>query len=967
MPGRKKQQQLKLASFFSTPASNHIAKKNNTNTNSNDTTKIAKPIASQKDKTKKKIHSETKTNESKLSENSSKVEKRDNKSKASVNDKNKSTRVEKRDKCEEITQKENDVDLFDTSDEDDDIDKSNSRITSKRNLNTKNRNNRSKKARYVIDDDDEEEEEEDDEEDDDDYDEEEDEDEEELEKDEDVSDEEMKNTEEEDLEKEEDVSDEEDEVANEKGKDASDSESYVKEDITHTDDSDSEIDKEGMDDTIKSLINDPKKNKAKSSSKKKKKSINSVLNYTSSKSSKSSKKSASTTPIQSLLSDERILEDDKSAWKERTPVPYSVLCKTLSDIEAITSRLEIQKYLTCLFRRCILKYQKDLITLVYLASNSVAPAYDCVELGVGDAILIKAIGEANGSNPSIIKKKYESEGDLGKVAMNAKGKQRTLGFGVKPKPLMVSEVLSVFRQIATTSGALSQKWKVDKIKGLLVRTQEVSEAKYIIRGLQGKLRIGLAQSTVLISLSHATLLSCRSDGKNSNDDDEEGDLSEDCQIVKNKKKPIESQLESAVNIVKRAYSEVPSFDKLVDSLISVPLYKLHSTCLLSPGLPVEPMLAKPTKSVQEVLKRLNGKMFTCEYKYDGERAQVHMCPDGVTKVFSRSLLDTTEKFPEVPLYVKEACASSNVTSFVLDTEVVAYNRETKEFVPFQILSTRKKTEESEENAKVKVIVQAFDLMFLNGISLLDHTLSERRKLLMENFSVVQGKFQFATALDHKEDGDTALLEEFLETAVKHQCEGLMVKTLDENASYQPSYRSLNWLKLKKDYLDGMGDSLDLVPIGAYYGRGKRTGVYGAYLLACYDLDSEEYQSVCKIGTGFSDEDLKTLSKVLNERVITEKNNLYKVSKSLECDVWFEACQVWEVKAADLSKSSTHKGAIDKTGDNGRGIGLRFPRFERLRDDKKPEHATSSDQILEMYYAQDSVTGNGKGKGHDGGI
>jgi DNA ligase-1 len=336
-------------------------------------------------------------------------------------------------------------------------------------------------------------------------------------------------------------------------------------------------------------------------------------------------------------------------------------------------------------------------------------------------------------------------------------------------------------------------------------------------------------------------------------------------------------------------------------------------------------------------------------------------------VFSRNLLDTSEKFPEVPNYVKEACSQTNVTSFVLDTEVVAYNRETKQFVPFQVLSTRKKTEESEENAKVKIIVQAFDLMYLNGRSLLNCSLAERRALLIKNFSAVEGKFQFASALDLKEDGNTILLEEFLENAVKNQCDGLMIKTLNDNATYQPSVRSLNWLKLKKDYLDGMGDSVDLVPLGAYYGRGKRTGVFGAYLLACYDVDSEEFQSVCKLGTGFSDEDLKSLTESFNGHIIPNKSSNYNVSDSLECDVWFDACQVWEIKAADLSKSSTHKGAIDKTGEAGRGIGLRFPRFERVRDDKNPEQATTSDQILEMYYAQDSIVDDGHGNDDDEGI
>jgi len=569
-----------------------------------------------------------------------------------------------------------------------------------------------------------------------------------------------------------------------------------------------------------------------------------------------------------------------------------------------------------------------------------------------------------------VKEKYEEVGDLGKVASMCKSKQRTLGFGIKPKPLSILQVLTIFREIAHITGSQSQKLKVDLIKKMLVATQNPIEAKYIIRGLQGKLRIGLAQSTVLISLSHALAFTIPSTVEmvETNTSTEDNDTpmeipDKNIQAYLDSSVPIEKRLEAAANIVKQVYSEVPSYDALLDAALKVPLSQLHEACSFQPGIPVVPMLAKPTKSIQEVLNRLNGLTFTCEYKYDGERAQVHKTADGKLKVFSRNLLETSGKYPEVPVFVEEAAKDTNVDSFVLDAEVVAYNPQIGKLVPFQVLSTRKKTEESAATAKVQVIVQAFDLMYLNGKSLLTTRLEERRALMKRHFLPVEGKFQYATSLDFVEDGDTTALEQFLEAAVKGQCEGLMVKTMDD--VYEPSRRSLNWLKLKKDYLDGLGDSFDLVPIGAYHGRGKRTGVYGAYLLACYDEETEEFQSVCKIGTGFSDEDLQTLSAELNKYKIEAKSSQYNVTDQLECDVWFDAVQVWEVKAADLSKSSAHRGAVGKTGEPGRGIGLRFPRFERIRDDKKPDQATSSEQILDIYYNQDAVKGQDQDDDDDG--
>ena len=254
-----------------------------------------------------------------------------------------------------------------------------------------------------------------------------------------------------------------------------------------------------------------------------------------------------------------------------------------------------------------------------------------------------------------------------------------------------------------------------------------------------------------------------------------------------------------------------------------------------------------------------------------------------------------------------------------------------------------------------MVLQGFDMLYLNGKSLLAQPLRTRRSLLHASFRKEEGYFYFASGLDHVEDGDTAPIETFMTEACQAMCEGLMVKTLDDNATYEPSKRSLNWLKLKKDYIDGMGvcDSVDLVVLGAYHGKGKRTNVYGAYLMACYDPESDEFQSVCKVGTGFKDEELTRFTEKMKTHVLgsMKRPANYNVSDVLAPDVWFSAKVVWELQAADLSKSSVHTGAKGKVDPN-RGIGLRFPRFIRERDDKPAESATSSEQIADMYNSQD---------------
>nr|DBA16126.1 TPA: hypothetical protein GDO54_003549 [Pyxicephalus adspersus] len=348
------------------------------------------------------------------------------------------------------------------------------------------------------------------------------------------------------------------------------------------------------------------------------------------------------TPKQDVLDKQAEYNPSKSnyhpvndaCWTYEQMVPYLAVARTFEMIEDESARLKNIETLSNFLRSVICLSPGDLLPSIYLCLNRLGPAYEGIELGIGETILMKAVAQATGRQLDKIKAEAQEKGDLGLVAESSRSNQRTM---FTPPKLTVSGVFNKLKEIAKMAGNASMNKKIDIIKGLFVACRH-SEARYIARSLGGKLRIGLAELSVLAAIAQAVCLT------------PPGQEFPPAVIDASKGMSTESKkawIEEHALILKQTFCELPNYDAVVPALLKHGIKELPQHCHLTPGVPLKPMLAHPTKGVTEVLKRFEEAAFTCEYKYDGERAQIHILENGEVHIYSRNQENNTSKYPDI--------------------------------------------------------------------------------------------------------------------------------------------------------------------------------------------------------------------------------------------------------------------------------------------------------------------------------
>ena len=576
---------------------------------------------------------------------------------------------------------------------------------------------------------------------------------------------------------------------------------------------------------------------------------------------------------------------------------FSIISDALQKMEETSKRLE----LTDILVKLIQEIPEDVISkTIYLIQGKLRPNFEGVELGIAEKLVMRAMSKSSGIPLKNIEQDYNKGGDLGQTAENIL--QEKIQTTFTSETITLEKVYETLFKIAKLEGKGSQEMKMRYVSSML-NDATPQEAKFILKILLGTLRLGIAENTVMDALAIAFT------GKKENRE-----------------------------VIENAYNVSSDLGKVAEvlSVDGIEQIKKFQIKLFSP---IRPMLADRIKSEEDTVKKFQEE-FAAEFKLDGERAQIHKQKDRIM-IFSRSLENITSYYPDIVEKISGRIVAENV---ILEAEVVAMNSNSGDFLPFQELMHRRRKYEIEDAVtKYPITVNFFDILFSDEKNCMDMKYLERRKLLEK--IIKQDNFARLIPMSVIESEEQIL--EVLENSINSGCEGLMLKHLD--STYRAGIRGSNWLKLKREYQNDLGDSLDLVVVGAFFGKGRRTGKYGTLLLATYNDEEDTFPSICKVGTGFTDESLDQLYQILSPKVTLKKNP--RIVSEMEADVWFEPELVIEIVASEITQSPIHKTALDRIKENA-GLALRFPKFTgKIRTEKNSEDASTDEEVIALFKVQ----------------
>ncbi len=571
---------------------------------------------------------------------------------------------------------------------------------------------------------------------------------------------------------------------------------------------------------------------------------------------------------------------------------FSELSKYFEKLESTSSRLSLIEILSELFKKTD---SKEIDKITYLLQGRIAPFFEPLEIGMAEKNVAQSLANAYGSTKEDVLRLYQRLGDMGKTAQELSQNSK-----FKTQNLSVEEVFEILTKIAKTSGEGTVEKRQKLFTDLLKKLDPVS-AKHLVRIPLGNTRLGVGDPTVLDGLALAKL----------------GD--------KSKRKMLEG-----------AYNRTSDLGLIAKTLWEKGLPAVEEL-KVRVGAPIRSELCERLPTPQKIIEKMGE--VDAQYKYDGFRVQIHKNGEDV-RMFSRNLEEMTHMFPEL---IEAARKQIKAQSVILDSEALAYNPESEEFLPFQETTKRRRKHGIEEMAgKLPLKAFVFDILYKNGKSLTEKPLKERMEILKETLPeddvLIRTKNQ--TIKEPK------VLGVLLEDAISKGLEGLVVKKLE--SPYEAGGRNFNWVKLKRHSGGELNDTIDCVILGYIAGKGKRAEFgAGALLVGLYDSEKDEFVTVSKIGTGLSDEEWKEIHKRA-DRIRVDKKPA-RVNSLITPSVWIKPEIVIEVLADEITRSPIHTAG--KYGEEA-GYALRFPRLVSFRgSDKKAEDATTVKELIEMYSDQ----------------